>query len=546
MTSLLTRSPLQQHMPAMNRGGVGTAGRRRTARHFDEVEGEEGGPVRKKARNGDEEGVGGNGAGVGTGAGDKVGEKGKVNGGKGRRKVYEEADEGFNFSRAKSKRGKSGEAEKKSDPAPVKASKPASPPPKKRPRKTLPVTPEKDDGRPVRRSKRLSGENEARAAGVDDPFVETTTRAGKKAAAKIPAPAQVAQAKQVDDREDSPAVQNGGLNALHVSKKRTPKRIDLIESETPVIRRNKAMRQTTADTGSRRSSAGLRGKRASSLIDAGTSSALPHTEVETGEFYKHISQDLVEPRRMKQLLVWCGSRALGEKRVEGEGAEEGQARHAARTIEEELISAFSTRNDLSNWFDRPDEAAGSVSLIKKPNPRNVQNVAKLAELEAELARLHSEKASWDSLMTSIPAPSPPPTTTPQPLEPHTINASLLSPSQAEILSTLLQPLSSTSQPPSQPNPPAPASTEEQVQSRLSTSAKDLHFKIDLYHDSLHKLEQFVDTAGRVAERVLEKTAERLEEREKEKRERGERENGGVRVGEMDALRALGRVVNKKE
>ncbi|KAG8626299.1 hypothetical protein KVT40_005244 [Elsinoe batatas] len=539
MTSLLTRSPLQQHMPAMNRGGVGTtAGRRRTARHFDEIEGEEGGPVRKKARSGDEEGV--IGAGVGTGTGGKVGEK--VNGGKGRRKVYDEADEGFNFSRAKSKRGKGGEAEKKPEPAPVKASKPASPPPKRRPRKTLPVTPEKDDERPVRRSKRLSGENEARTAGVDDPFVETTTRTGKKAAAKTPAPAQVAQAKQVDDREDSPAVQNGGLNALHVSKKRTPKRIDLIESETPVIRRNKAMRQTTADTGSRRSSAGLRGKRASSLIDAGTSSALPHTEVETREFYKHISQDLVEPRRMKQLLVWCGSRALGEKRLEGEGAEEGQARHAARTIEEELISAFSTRNDLSNWFDRPDEAAGSVSLIKKPNPRNVQNVAKLAELEAELARLQAEKASWDSLMTSIPAPSPP-QTSPQPLEPHTIDASLLSPSQAEILSTLLQPLTSTSQSPSQPNP---LSTEEQVQSRLSHSAKDLHFKIDLYHDSLHKLEQFVDTAGRVAERVLEKTAERLEEREKEKRERGERENGGVRVGEMDALRALGRVVNKKK
>ena len=40
---------------------------------------------------------------------------------------------------------------------------------------------------------------------------------------------------------------------------------------------------------------------------------MPHAEVETREFYKHIAQDLLEPKRMKQLLVWCGSRALPEK-----------------------------------------------------------------------------------------------------------------------------------------------------------------------------------------------------------------------------------------
>lgn len=47
--------------------------------------------------------------------------------------------------------------------------------------------------------------------------------------------------------------------------------------------------------------------------DADTSIALPHSSVETSEFYKHINQDILEPRRMKQLLVWCGTRALPEK-----------------------------------------------------------------------------------------------------------------------------------------------------------------------------------------------------------------------------------------
>lgn len=234
------------------------------------------------------------------------------------------------------------------------------------------------------------------------------------------------------------------------------------------------------------------------------------------------------------------------------------------------MSAFASRNDLSNWFDRPDEATESVSLIKQPNPRNVQNVAKLAELEAELARyaictsihsakwrrltrsrLQAEKASWDSLLTSIPSPSQQPTkaVTPELLDPTSIDPALLSPSQAQILQSLLQPLSA----PSDPTPAAESSqqrhaqsTEEELQSRLSASAKDLHFKLDMYHDSLHRLEQFVETAGRVADRVLEKTAGRLEERDQERKERGERENGGVRVGERDTLRALGRALGKKE
>lgn len=41
--------------------------------------------------------------------------------------------------------------------------------------------------------------------------------------------------------------------------------------------------------------------------------ALPHDDVDTSEFYKHIENGLPEPRRMRQLLTWCGTRALGEK-----------------------------------------------------------------------------------------------------------------------------------------------------------------------------------------------------------------------------------------
>ena len=41
--------------------------------------------------------------------------------------------------------------------------------------------------------------------------------------------------------------------------------------------------------------------------------ALPHSEVSAAEFFKHISAELTEPRRMRCLLGWCGTRALPPK-----------------------------------------------------------------------------------------------------------------------------------------------------------------------------------------------------------------------------------------
>jgi len=88
-------------------------------------------------------------------------------------------------------------------------------------------------------------------------------------------------------------------------------------SDTPVINRNKEFRKKGGASGTRRSSLGMRGRRASSLIDNGHS-AIPHREVDPSEFYKYIeAEGLSEPRRMRQLLTWCGERALSEKPPHG-------------------------------------------------------------------------------------------------------------------------------------------------------------------------------------------------------------------------------------
>ena len=58
--------------------------------------------------------------------------------------------------------------------------------------------------------------------------------------------------------------------------------------------------------------------------------ALPHHEVDTADFYKHIeSEGLSEPRRMRQLLTWCATRAMGAK-PSGSRSEDESARLAGR------------------------------------------------------------------------------------------------------------------------------------------------------------------------------------------------------------------------
>jgi len=341
------------------------------------------------------------------------------------RKAYEEDDDGFNFSRTRSKRTKATQPVQppQSRPDPVQQQEqPQEQPPsedaqsaiagpatqkKKKPRRTLPVSP--DTARvqkevPRRRSQRLSSDRSQANQLRNNVDPSKHDMAPSVIDKTISTPKQPVEAPPAP--EQSPVIENGRqTEGLHVEKK--PRlTIPLPFADTPVIRRNKEMRKQGADQ-SRRSSSGMRGRRASSLIDAGASSgmfsslicsaarrdvflscivfvwplarvsrlivcrsqtgpdvnveaelendgrgfrgdrsgvehgvedtieecvfeigslgrttadknaftytAVPHTEVETQELYKHISQNLIEPKRMQQLLMWCGDRALPEK-----------------------------------------------------------------------------------------------------------------------------------------------------------------------------------------------------------------------------------------
>ncbi|KAI9693777.1 MAG: hypothetical protein M1822_003048 [Bathelium mastoideum] len=492
----------------------------------------------------------------------------RVNGdaGKKSKKKYNDGNEDFQFSRKGSKKAQQKPVEVL-PPVQEKEPEPPKPKPKPKVKKMLPVTPVPAEKQTRRRSERLSGDNnqvptersqsptkkakekekppqdkEKPPQGNGEPSQSKENRLQEKQ--KRPQDTEKRQQdneKPLQDNDGSPVLANG-VSPLQIPKRQDATKIALPFADTPINKRNKELRK-----GHRRSSTGLRGRRASSLIESGTSNAVPHTEVETSDFYKLISQDMPEPRRMKQLLTWCGTRALPNKPT---GIVEGSnAIMAARAIQEELLKEFSSRSELSDWFSREDTEP--AVLVKKPNPRNIQNAVKLKELEQEVERLSLEKRSWEDMLKSAsalpstataPTPSLRPdsrtpskaplstsstTTTKPPPSSHrpTIDPALLSPSQTPLLASIT---SSSS-----------ASAEAAISTRLRALASSLEFRVDQFADGVHQLEQHRRRGEEVADAVLSRAAQRLEDRD-----RGAlRRQGTQGVDARDVLRELSRVVD---
>ncbi|KAK2625885.1 hypothetical protein QTJ16_005197 [Diplocarpon rosae] len=295
--------------------------------------------------------------------------------------------------------------------------------------------------------------------------------------------------------------------------------IQLPFSDTPIINRNKELRKKGGH-GARRSSLGMRGRRASSLIDNGHS-AIPHREVETSEFYKHIeAEGLSEPRRMKQLLTWTGERCMGERPSHGD-PNTGLVL-AARLVQESLLKDFANKSELSDWFSREESAPTKV--VKRPNPRNIELEDNLGGLEARIKLLREERDQWKAFLK--PPPSLPPLVPKEiaELDATCIDVSFLTAEQAAILAEISS---------------SPAlETRKKASERIKKLQSDLEFKVDQFADGVHKIEQYQQVVGRVADKILALSAVRLEERD-----RREKEEIGTRDLPMqEVLRSLSRIL----
>lgn len=253
-------------------------------------------------------------------------------------------------------------------------------PVKKKPPKMSFSTPKPKHEPLLRTSKRLSDENQVHASPVPKP------RRKEDPPQQPPEPVHERQLLEKEKPQSPDSQDQGESEEAEIHRDHSATKIALPFADTPVIRRNKAMRENKSGKGERRSSLSLRGRRASSLIDSGNSTALPHSEVEISDFYKHIeSEGLPEPRRMKQLLTWCATRCLDQKPM-GQNFDDASAVAAARVIEEEVLKDLANRSDLSHWFSREDVVEPPKELPERPNPKNLQNTEKIEELQLQIKR----------------------------------------------------------------------------------------------------------------------------------------------------------------
>lgn len=199
---------------------------------------------------------------------------------------YDEEVEGFHFTRTRSKRPRASTSKAVPPPEPVieepepqrskhtdrrdgesgtEQKKPKRP---KMSFSTPKAVAEKQQEKPKRRSsRRISGENgdeeKSASSSQRDDEAAAATKKGKTDEPKHPS-RNVTNGDSIDDVQ----LVNGGEQ---LEKHFEATKIALPFADTPVIRRNKEMRQAKGGKDERRSSLGMRGRRASSLIDSGNS-----------------------------------------------------------------------------------------------------------------------------------------------------------------------------------------------------------------------------------------------------------------------------------
>ncbi|GAB1193367.1 hypothetical protein APSETT444_002582 [Aspergillus pseudonomiae] len=207
----------------------------------------------------------------------------------------------------------------------------------------------------------------------------------------------------------------------------------------------------------------------------------------------------------------------------------------ARVIQEELLKDFSTNSQLSNWFEREDVNPPAV-IVKKPNPKNIQNADKIKELEEQIQRLQRERHALNALLRppSIPQIKPlkqqdtapdgqqePRQSDAEPKprsEPEPIDLSLLDPSQQNIYESI-DPDSAKWKPDSETRAASsselslPPVTPSAISTRLSRITHALAPTLDSLAAGIHDIELYRTMSDTVSSRVLRICAERLDERD---------------------------------
>ena len=186
------------------------------------------------------------------------------------------------------------------------------------------------------------------------------------------------------------------------------------------------------------------------------------------------------------------------------------------------------------------EDIAPAALLKKPNPRNVQNALKLQELELEakrfvvsrpapcnavltMVRLREEKASWDSVMSTTASTISKEATADeaQNNSMSAVDPTFLTEQDAALLHSLT----------------THSNIVETAVSRFQHSTSGLELHIDSLADGIHRLKKLTEAVDEVTDRVHIEASSALQRRDQAALEKA----GTEKVGVGDILRSLARV-----
>ncbi|KAF8624426.1 hypothetical protein AX17_007135 [Amanita inopinata Kibby_2008] len=168
----------------------------------------------------------------------------------------------------------------------------------------------------------------------------------------------------------------------------------------------------------RKSSISGRGKRISISLDTGVIPQ-PHNSVSETSFYKHIDADLPDSERLRQLLIWCASRAATKytsapskpnssssanaKDNPGKGGNpppnlpplSSRATQVLKGVQESVIRMLAERRiDLSMYGDNQGETSRKGQEKMQPNEQNVTNRMWEVRYAEEIKRAREEDEAW--------------------------------------------------------------------------------------------------------------------------------------------------------
>ncbi|KAK6332484.1 hypothetical protein TWF730_004151 [Orbilia blumenaviensis] len=354
------------------------------------------------------------------------------------------------------------------------------------------------------RTKNIENEKPAPAQTSAKPPASAKPQASVKtqASAKTPATTRKAKAQALETpRQDAPRVRRSLRNAAAGEEPAReeenvggdkPLTVPLAAIEdTPLVRkRNKEMREAK---GHRRSSMGLRGRRASSLSNGFI--AAPHPDVQPDDFYKHLDPQMIETQRMQQLLAWCSKCALSEKRARGRDAQ-SNARAAARVIEEDILADLTEKKLNVTWWDAAEGSESAADVPKKPHPKNEDHKRKIAALERQLEELNCEKKAWSEVGERAPEKLPR-IQKEGGVRPGDLDVTLLRPEETSVI----------------PGFEESSQAIEKIQDTMSKGRGSMEFKVDQFSHGMHKAQQYSLYAKSITEKVLGKASSVLEVRQ---------------------------------